>query len=171
MTTFLILGWISLGGRCRFCSLPISRRYPIVETQVGLTLTAVGISQIYSLSIPGQAVHWHGGPLWSPRVSGTLLAILTYHTVALSTLWAMTLIRIDGTRLPKRLVLFTVVAVVAPMLAYPTLMIVPWQTNRPPEWIPDGLYVDAIMRVATALVAAAFVARVLAKGLLSRPPT
>src|SRR5947207_2881400 len=26
-----ILGWIKLGGKCRFCGQPISVRYPIVE--------------------------------------------------------------------------------------------------------------------------------------------
>jgi leader peptidase (prepilin peptidase) / N-methyltransferase len=31
-----ILGWIKLGGRCRFCRAPISVRYPIVETVTAL---------------------------------------------------------------------------------------------------------------------------------------
>ena len=160
-----VLGWISLGGRCRFCSLPISRRYAIVEALVGMTLTVIGISQIYGLSLPSQMVHGHGDLLWTPSFSQTLLAILAYHTVAVATLWAMTLIRIDGTRLPAKLVLFAFVAVIVPMLAYPTVMVVPWQASRPAGWIPDGLYVNALMRVVTALVAAALVGRVLAKGL------
>lgn len=160
-----ILGWIALAGRCRFCSLPISRRYPIVETLVGVTLASIGIAELYSLSLPAQFVHWHGGPLWSPQVTPTVLLILTYHALAVATSWAMTLIRIDGTRLPARLVVFAAVAVVVPMLAFPTLMVVPWQAERPASWAPDGLYVDAIMRVATALVAGALFGRVLAKGL------
>ncbi|QDV83982.1 prepilin peptidase [Stieleria magnilauensis] len=160
-----VLGWISLAGRCRFCSLPISRRYPIVEALVGGSLTLIGITQLYSLSLPAQFVHAHEGPLWTPRVSPELLAILTYHTVAVSTLWAMALIRIDGTRLPTRLIVFAGIAVVIPMLGYPTVMVVPWQATRPLYWVPEGLHVEAIMRVATALVAAALFGRVLAKGL------
>jgi leader peptidase (prepilin peptidase)/N-methyltransferase len=160
-----ILGWISLRGRCRFCSLPISRRYPIVESLVGLTLTIIGITQIYGLSLPSQMVHGHGALLWSPSFSQTSLAILTYHAVAVATLWAMTLIRIDGTRLPTKLALFASVAVIVPMLVYPTVMVVPWQASRPAGWTPDGRYVDAVMRIATALVAAALTGRVLAKGL------
>src|SRR4051794_24901292 len=31
-----VLGWIKLGGRCRFCRTPISKRYPIVEAVTGL---------------------------------------------------------------------------------------------------------------------------------------
>ncbi len=31
-----VLGWIKLRGKCRFCALPISVRYPIVEAATGL---------------------------------------------------------------------------------------------------------------------------------------
>src|SRR5687768_12791041 len=31
-----VLGWIKLGGKCRFCREPISPRYPIVEAITGL---------------------------------------------------------------------------------------------------------------------------------------
>jgi leader peptidase (prepilin peptidase)/N-methyltransferase len=31
-----ILGWIKLGGRCRFCKNPISKRYPIIEAITAL---------------------------------------------------------------------------------------------------------------------------------------
>jgi prepilin signal peptidase PulO-like enzyme (type II secretory pathway) len=31
-----VLGWIKLGGRCRFCKAPISVQYPIVEAVTGL---------------------------------------------------------------------------------------------------------------------------------------
>ncbi|MCC9600577.1 prepilin peptidase [Stieleria sp. JC731] len=160
-----ILGWISLTGRCRTCSLPISRRYPIVEALVGITLTIVGIAELYSLALPAQFVHGHGGPLWAPQVGPILITILSYHAVVLSTLWAMTLIRIDGVRLPRKLLGFAAVAIIVPILVYPMLMVVPWQTQRPTHWVPSGLYYDALMRVITATVAAAFVGRVLAKGL------
>ncbi|KAA5539631.1 prepilin peptidase [Roseiconus nitratireducens] len=160
-----ILGWISLRGRCRFCGLPISRRYPIIEACVGISLTLVGMAELYSLALPDQAVHWHGGPMWAPHVTPFVMAVLTYHALALSTLWALALIRVDGAAVPVRLRWFGFLAVVLPMLLYPTSMIVPWQADRPPGWTPDGLYYDAVMRVMTALVAAALFGRVLAKGL------
>ena len=31
-----VIGWLKLGGRCRFCKQPISVRYPIIEALVGL---------------------------------------------------------------------------------------------------------------------------------------
>src|SRR4051812_36402625 len=30
-----VIGWLKLGGKCRFCKLPISPRYPIVEAITG----------------------------------------------------------------------------------------------------------------------------------------
>lgn len=35
-----VFGWLKLGGKCRFCSLPISPRYPIVEAITGLLFVA-----------------------------------------------------------------------------------------------------------------------------------
>lgn len=167
-----VLGWISLAGRCRFCSLPISRRYPIVEAAVAISLTAVGITQLYSLSLPYQPMHWHGGPLWSPLVTGSVLIVLVYHALMLSISWALALIRGDGVALPRSLVVFTLVVACLPMVAMPLLMVTPWQLERPEGWIAGNasagqttMHVDAVMRVISGLVAAAFFSRVLARTL------
>lgn len=164
---FPVLGWISLGGRCRTCRLPISARYPIVEASVGLSLSLVGVTEIYRMSmrIPGQVLHAHAGPLWTPTVDRLVITVLIYHTVVLATCWAFGLVRYDKTSLPWRLVLFGFFAAIVPMLVLPELMLVPWQTMRPPDWIPTGLRFDALMRVITALVAATVFGRSLARGL------
>lgn len=162
---FPVFGWMMLGGRCRTCKLPISPRYPIVEAAVGFSLTAVGISQLYRLAIPHQWNHWHGGPFWAPEVDHFVILVLVYHACALATSWAFGLVRIDKQKLPVRLVVFALMAAIAPMLAYPTFMIVPWQTARPDGWIPDGLHIDAVMRVVSGLVAAGLLGRSLAAGL------
>jgi len=44
-----VLGWLLLKGRCRWCSAPISPRYPLVETITGLLFVAVFIYFEYSL--------------------------------------------------------------------------------------------------------------------------
>ncbi len=36
-----ILGWLLLGGKCRYCKAPISPRYPIVELITALLFTAI----------------------------------------------------------------------------------------------------------------------------------
>ena len=37
-----LLGWLRLGGKCRFCRAPISVRYPLVELAAGVLWAAVG---------------------------------------------------------------------------------------------------------------------------------
>ena len=160
---FPVFGWIALRGRCRTCHLPISPRYPIVEGLVGLTLALVSIAELYRLALPRQYVHWHGGPFWSPVVDQPILIILLYHIVGLTMCWAFGLIRMDRNRLPSRLAGFALAVTVVPMLVYPGVMIVPWQMDLPDAWLPNGMYVDAIIRVVTALAAATFIGRYLAR--------
>jgi len=162
---FPVFGWLALGGRCRTCHLPISPRYPIVEAVVGFTITLVSIAELYRLSLPRQILHWHGGPFWAPVVDQQALLTLLYHSVALAACWAFGLIRLDVRRLPTRLVWFALAVTVLPMLAYPTLMVVPWRMDVAESWQPDGLYVDAWVRIITALVAATVLGRYLARGL------
>ncbi len=158
-----VFGWLALGGRCYKCRLPISVRYPIVEAAVGLSITAVCIAELYQLSLPRQSVHVHSGPLRAPVVDFEILATLLYHSVALAVAWACGLIRLDGHRLPGKLVAFAAVATLLPMIVYPTLMVVPWQMQVSANWQPRGLYLDAVVRIATALVAATILGRYLAR--------
>lgn len=163
---FPVFGWLALGGRCRTCRLPISARYPIVEAVVGTTLTLVAMGELYRLCLPYRYVHWHGGPFWTPIVDKPLLVTMLYHVIALATSWAFGLIRLDGHRLPSKLLVFAVVAVALPMIVIPQLMIVPWQLLTPSsDLILKSLRLNAVARVLTSIVAAIFLARVLARGL------
>jgi leader peptidase (prepilin peptidase)/N-methyltransferase len=162
---FPVFGWLALGGRCRTCHLVISPRYPIVEGVVGLSITLVSVAELYRLSIPRQFVHWHGGAFWAPTVDQVVLLVLLYHITVLTVSWAYGLIRMDSHRVPARLMWFGSAVAVLPMLAYPMLMVVPWQMEVPEDWWPDGLYVDALVRVITALVAATVIGRYLARGI------
>ena len=74
-----ILGWVLLGGRCRDCKMPISARYPLVEAATAAMFVAV-VSQ-----------------------ERPPYGVSAYHLVLLCTLLAAALIRIDGHRLPWRL--------------------------------------------------------------------
>ncbi|MCG8652068.1 MAG: prepilin peptidase, partial [Pirellulales bacterium] len=156
---------LALGGRCRTCRLPISPRYPIVEAAVGMSFALVGIAQLYRLSLPLQTATWHRGPYSMPRVDLAMLLTLLYHTNALALSWAFGLIRFDGKRLPRRLVTYATLTTVIPMAIYPMLMIVPWQVGLPESWWPEGLYVDALIRLITAIAAAVLVGRTLAMSL------
>jgi leader peptidase (prepilin peptidase)/N-methyltransferase len=158
-----VFGWLALGGRCYRCRLPISVRYPIVEAAVGFTIAAVCVAELYQFSLPRQTVHAHPGPLRAPVVDFEILCTMVYHVMALSVAWACGLIRLDGKRLPGRLVTFAMTVTVFPMIIYPPLMVVPWQMTVASNWQPQALYVDAVLRVATALAAATVLGRYLAK--------
>ena len=160
-----VLGWLALGGRCRTCRLPISPRYPIVEFFVGASLAAIGIFELYNFALPHRMIHSHGGPLWAPRVTQPTIVMLIFHAVAVACSWAMGLIRWDKHRLPSKVVVFSLAAVIIPILAWPTFMVVHWKSPRPDQWWPHGQYLNAVMRVITGLVAAAIMGRSLAKGL------
>ncbi|MCH1442050.1 MAG: prepilin peptidase [Rubripirellula sp.] len=160
---FPVFGWLALQGRCRTCRLPISSRYPIVEGVVGLSLTVVAVAELYQVSLPGQT-QTYGGALWFPRLDPLMLVTLTYHVVGLTMCWALGLIRFDGNRLPANLSYFALMFTSVPILVFPTLMVVPWQMEVQNDWQPDGRYVDAMIRVITALVAATALGRYLAKG-------
>ena len=162
---FPVFGWLALRGRCRCCRLPISPRYPIVELSVGISLTLIGISELYRLSLPQQTIHWHGGPFWAPVVDYPMLLTLLYHSVAVAFGWAFGLIRMDGHRLPARLTGIAVAALMIPMLAFPQLMVVSWRFDDPGVGLPQNPSLDAVLRIATALAATVVFARYLARGI------
>src|SRR5438552_3455540 len=68
-----ILGWIKLAGRCRFCSAPISIRYPIVEAITALIFVfyyimfyIVGVGPcppMRPMHPIGAPIIWRAGPL------------------------------------------------------------------------------------------------------------
>jgi leader peptidase (prepilin peptidase)/N-methyltransferase len=174
-----IFGWLWLSGRCRDCRLPISARYPIVETIVGITFAVVGATELTRWSLPylGDSVHWNW--LSTPFVDADLLTLILYHLVALATAYAAGLIRFDGNPLPPRLTLFAAVTLIGGMFALPQTMVVPWQLVDdsmpsmvgfwpPTGWMTHGgdwsvTLVQIGLRLLTSLVAAGFFARVLAK--------
>lgn len=160
---FPVFGWLFLGGRCRTCRLPISSRYPIVESLVGATVVAVGVSELSGIALPYRDPVRFQGPLATPAIDAALLRVCVYHVFAVSVAWAYGLIRFDGHDLPPRLALFGTAVSVLPMLADPTLMVVPWQVSVDSSWRPDGLYLDAVVRVVTGLAAAVVYARGMAR--------
>jgi leader peptidase (prepilin peptidase)/N-methyltransferase len=162
---FPVLGWLALGGRCRTCRLPISPRYPIVESLVGLSITVVAVGELFQLILPAHDNGWRRELSGRLSVEPSVLAIMIYHIVAIAISWAMGLIRMDGNRLPSKLVRFSAITLILPMLVYPKLMVVPWQVSVADAWQPDGRYLDSVVRVFTALGSAIFLARSMARSL------
>lgn len=75
-----VLSWLVLRGRCRDCSEPISRRYPLVEAVTGILFAVTA---------------WHFGASWALPAFLYLVAIGV----------ALALIDLDVYRLPDKIVL------------------------------------------------------------------
>lgn len=160
-----VLGWIFLGGRCRSCRLPISARYPIVELCVGLSLTLLAMARLYNVPLPHR-----GNPYFVGRLNINILGdtenwiILIFQVVAVSSSWGMGLIRIDGNKIPTKWSIGSLLILSAAMVAAPFLIVVSWRQLQPTDtYAPDGLYFDALLRVISGLVSAAFFGRALSK--------
>ncbi|MCK4871679.1 MAG: prepilin peptidase [Phycisphaerales bacterium] len=90
---FPVLGWIALGGRCRFCRAKISIEYPIVELVVGLLLASLFV--LYYMVPTDAVVLGSRAPEWATaRGVGWLGSwpMFVAHAVLIASLVAMTLI-------------------------------------------------------------------------------
>ncbi len=76
-----LLSWLALRGRCRYCGVPISAQYPLVEALTG---------------IASLAVVWHFGVGWESLAA----LLMTWFLIAMSMVDLRTTLLPDGMTLP-----------------------------------------------------------------------
>ncbi|WDI43668.1 A24 family peptidase [Bremerella sp. P1] len=100
-----VLGWIMLGGRCRTCRLPISPRYPVIETVVGLIFLLLLQFEVLSGggNLPGvEAVRLsHARAML--ELQFPLLSIYVFHCYLFSLMVCWAMIAWDRCRMPLTL--------------------------------------------------------------------
>ena len=120
-----VVGWLRLHGRCRSCDLPISARYPVVESVCAGLGTAVYFRELLSggINLPGRVPDLlHDGMLrLIPNAGPDLIGLYAYHCFALCMLLAWGLIAYDGHRLPGRSVLLVLFVAAGLPLVFPSL--------------------------------------------------
>lgn len=94
-----MLSWLLLRGRCRSCSAPISRRYPLVELGTALFFAAVAWWWL-SADLVGASGEPASGGTFAARI---LVLVAFLYLAAVSV--ALALIDIDTHTLPNRIVL------------------------------------------------------------------
>ncbi len=104
-----VLGWLLLRGRCRDCRLPISVRYPLVETVVGGLFVVLALVELFSGggNLPSREPNRYRGIAWivfDPQWD--LIGLYAYHGGLLTMLLSWTLIWYDGQRVPAKYALF-----------------------------------------------------------------
>ncbi|MBX3357174.1 MAG: prepilin peptidase [Phycisphaeraceae bacterium] len=106
-----VLGWLVLGGKCRFCKSKISARYPIVEAFVGLLFA--GLFVLWYI-VPAYAVElsWDGEkwsslrPYWFLNDPWDTWPTFIMIVLMLGALTAMTLIDAETYTIPLELTWF-----------------------------------------------------------------
>lgn len=118
-----VFGWLALDGRCRACELPISPRYPIVETLTGLAFFAFYL---------GRLVNGNVGPVdntW-PLINVThvlldgrwdVVGLFVLHVVGYSLVWASALMLYDGNSPPLRFWLTGIISLLGLVFGLPWL--------------------------------------------------
>ncbi len=100
-----VLGWIMLGGHCRTCRLPISPRYPIIETVVGLIFLLLLQFEVLSGggNLPGvEAVRLsHSRAMLELQLP--LLSTYAFHCYLFSLMVCWAMIAWDRSRMPLAL--------------------------------------------------------------------
>ena len=134
-----VLGWLKLGGRCRFCRMRIAARYPLIEFLNGLLFVVV-----YWLEIPsdiprslgdGYRLFAVNGPqildLWS--TAAWLHWRYVYHMVLIQTLLVATFIDLDTMTIPDGATVPAMIVGLAGGFALGQVFLVPVWFQSPPE--------------------------------------
>jgi leader peptidase (prepilin peptidase)/N-methyltransferase len=108
-----ILGWIWLGGRCRYCKNPISIQYPIIEALTAVLFAGLFVLFYFTDALRPQWFHADFAHTWPTYVthlalvSGLLAATVVdarYYIIPLPIMWTVTLIAAVGLPLSSALV-------------------------------------------------------------------
>ncbi|MCA8986814.1 MAG: prepilin peptidase [Planctomycetaceae bacterium] len=118
-----IFGWLRLRGKCRFCQLPISARYPLVETGVAL-LFAVLFALIviaHGVTLPTDWMHQHRIS-WLSEFPGCPLLVVWGDQVVLGYfLLALALVDEDRQQMPYRWLILGLVVHLGLLLIEPSV--------------------------------------------------
>lgn len=157
-----IIGWLKLGGRCRACAAPISKRYPIVEAATGGLFLLLYFVELISggANLPVRTPNSYAGVVWIIfYTKWDLVRLYLFHCFLLSTLLTWALIRYDGHAVPLRSVLSMLVVSLICVAIWPELQLVPIGPWQPTPWHPsvsDALTVSAVGGLAGAVLGSLF---------------
>ncbi|RLP72158.1 prepilin peptidase [Mycetocola manganoxydans] len=96
-----VLSWLVLGGKCRSCREPISKRYPLVEAGVGVFFGIVGV---WWWVVAGGADALSGSEISTGSITGSVLVLVAFLWLAGVSV-ALALIDLDTHKLPNAIVL------------------------------------------------------------------
>lgn len=133
-----ILGWLKLLGRCRFCKMPISPRYPLIELFNGLLFVLVYWYMVptgYAVSLADTPFFASSGLIADEFSRTSAMALLhwryAYHMVLLEALLVASFIDIDLKIIPDGCTLPAMAVGVSGAFALGNLQLVPIWIQEP----------------------------------------
>lgn len=109
-----VLGWLLLKGKCRYCSLPIASRYPVIEALCGTVFLSLMFLELLTggenlpLRHPDHFLNVSRGFWLVWFMKWDLLGLFLYHSFLLITTLAVCMIGWDRHRAATRLNRFTI---------------------------------------------------------------
>jgi len=132
-----IFGWFFLGGKCRDCKLPISFRYPLVETTCALFAFVLLIVFLPPEMGFVRPVTQNSQILSVPMTFTELIIRTVWLFVLHTSLLAMGMIEWDRQKIPNGLCWFILFVGIAISLFSPWVYAVPWNCFWPWEKVPE----------------------------------
>ena len=127
-----IFGWLGLGGQCRACGTEISPRYPIVEAITGTVFLLFYFAELISggANLPVRGINMYRGVLWIIMYpKWDLIGLYLFHCFLFCVLLVLTLMALDRSRIPRRLLAGTLIfGFLAPVI-FTSLQLVPVWTH------------------------------------------
>lgn len=121
-----VLGWMMLKGKCRYCSLPIAPRYPIIEATCGFVFLALMFGELLTgaanLPIrPADNFHVNAGFWLVWFAKWDLSGIFFFHCCLLVVTLATVMIGYDGHKPQRRLTAFAIIVALVCGTMWPDL--------------------------------------------------
>lgn len=134
-------GWLSSGGRCRTCKLPIPIRYLIVEVVLGLIFLLIAIVGLGcgGWYLPTRPIDPKWGILQfvlEPKFD--LLRIVIYHLIVICHLYLFALVRIQKLTISNSIIASALIATIGFQFLWPEVQQAAWPsgTNEKLLWGP-----------------------------------
>jgi leader peptidase (prepilin peptidase)/N-methyltransferase len=144
-----ILGYLRLGGKCRFCHAPFSPRYLWVEVGTGAAFLALFLAEVvFDRFHYGPSVKFDYRGLDGAVPSGRALAIFAYHAALLSALIAAAVVDAEHRIIPTPITY----AALAVGVIGGALMPWPWPlapdaAKAIPAFVPNWIHPDYIGKI------------------------
>lgn len=166
-----ILGWLSLGGRCRACRVRISPRYPLVEALTGGLFVLLLFVELLSgcANIPFVRHYAYDGFVWIlfyPKWD--VLGMYGYHMTLLCFLVVVGLMEWERAQVPRRLALTGILLGAVLPAIWPNLHPVAWLSSRP-DWLAQWSWLERIDTTLVGLLAGACIGSVLSTAAITSP--